>query len=570
MTLRRFLKEFSVVLILLPAGKGVGCVSSDCAEGMEARDGKCVAVESDDAGASGDIDGSFSDSPSNDASRGVADAGVDAGFADAGAADPEPDAGGSPDACDPTPVDCYVDEDGDAYAPPAAEVRTAVCGECPEGTTARTPLSGDRDCDDGAPEIHPTAAEGCDGVDQDCDNRADESAGASCPFDNGAGVCMIGAVCVLGDCDSGYGDCDDDDESGCEQQLNVDAHCGGCGVVCDMYNGRCVGAEGEEACECASPTFGSGTECRVLGPLAAGPLSTCGIRAGGIVDCWGVEDDSTDVRAAARFEQIALGQTHGCGVLLSSAMECWGSNANGQLDAPSEADFVQVVVGKDHSCGLHGDGTVSCWGVSQQSAPPAGTDFGQSLAPTGTFRFLAAGDQHTCGIREDRTVECWGRGLSTGGTCEGNINDDCAQTEAPAGEFTKLAAGAVHTCGIRTTGSISCWGAGTTDVGSVPAFGQSDPPSGVFLDIVAGSLHNCAIAFDGDVECWGAGEPGVSSFVERGQADAPAMEFTHLTAGFTHTCGLTTGGDAACWGSSDDGQAPAIVGGPFPVVLGEE
>ena len=52
---------------------------------------------------------------------------------------------------------------------------------------------------------------------------------------------------------------------------------------------------------------------------------------------------------------------------------------------------------------------------------------------------------HTCAIRADDTITCWGF-------------DFFGETDAPAGTYKAVAAGAFHTCAIRTDGTIACWG----------------------------------------------------------------------------------------------------------------
>ena len=115
----------------------------------------------------------------------------------------------------------YADADGDGYGAPGAG--TVAC-ERPEGDVANHD-----DCDDSDPEVHPSAVEVCDLVDNDCDDVADELCGPEvCDdgFDNDSdgltdcedGDCSTDGSCVELDCadgsdddDDGLADCDDDD-----------------------------------------------------------------------------------------------------------------------------------------------------------------------------------------------------------------------------------------------------------------------------------------------------------------------------------------------------------------------
>lgn len=91
--------------------------------------------------------------------------------------------------------------------------------------------------DAGTPDCTPSGEEVCDNEDNDCDGMIDNGAiTALCPLD--VAVSVAGTECVMGTCvnmcESGTGDCDSDPSNGCEVDVTSDnAHCGGCGVVCD-------------------------------------------------------------------------------------------------------------------------------------------------------------------------------------------------------------------------------------------------------------------------------------------------------------------------------------------------
>jgi hypothetical protein len=83
------------------------------------------------------------------------------------AAEATDDAAAAVDAC-LRPV--WTDTDGDGYG--AGAPRMAGCDVVPAGFAAM-----DGDCDDRNPAAHPTATETCNGVDEDCDGRADDDPG---------------------------------------------------------------------------------------------------------------------------------------------------------------------------------------------------------------------------------------------------------------------------------------------------------------------------------------------------------------------------------------------------------
>ncbi|MGK3992346.1 hypothetical protein [Sorangium sp. So ce1024] len=73
----------------------------------------------------------------------------------------------------------------------------------------------------------------------------------ACALPNAAEACL-GGTCVLGACEPGFANCDANPANGCEANTDTSlAHCGGCGMACDLANASeaCVdGACGLVAC----------------------------------------------------------------------------------------------------------------------------------------------------------------------------------------------------------------------------------------------------------------------------------------------------------------------------------
>ena len=216
---------------------------------------------------------------------------------------------------------------------------------------------------------------------------------------------------------------------------------------------------------------------------------------------------------------------------MNGSVVCWGNNDYGQSVAPS-GSFTQVSTGNRHSCGVRADGSVVCWGHNGE---------GQSVAPSGSFTQVSTAWEHTCGLRSDGSVVCWG-------------NNDWGQVVAPSGSFTQVSTGNRHSCGVRADGSVACWG--NND------WGQSVAPSGSFTQVSAGGLHSCGLRSDGSVVCWGLNDWG--------QVVAPSGSFTQVSGGNEHSCGVRVDGSVVCWGNNDWGQSVAPSGSFTQVSAGGE
>jgi hypothetical protein len=122
------------------------------------------------------------------------------------------------------------------------------------------------------------AAELCNGTDDDCDGRADEdfdlqtslqhcgACNAACASDpaNGSFSCAAG-MCVLG-CDPRFGNCDSNDDNGCEASLATAVNCGACGTACPVAEPFCEVSGASASCvsTCSLGTTMCGDACADL------------------------------------------------------------------------------------------------------------------------------------------------------------------------------------------------------------------------------------------------------------------------------------------------------------------
>ena len=112
------------------------------------------------------------------------------------------------------------------------------------------------------------------------------------------------------------------------------------------------------------------------------------------------------------FEQIAVGPSHACGIKADGVVTCWGEGTRGRSPpADEEIALLQVSVGSFHTCGTKPDKSVVCWGLGGEGYDADKYEHGQHKPPKkGKFVELSAGSLHTCGIKRNKKMVCWGAG----------------------------------------------------------------------------------------------------------------------------------------------------------------
>ncbi len=173
----------------------------------------------------------------------------------------------------------------------------------------------------------------------------------------------------------------------------------GCGIRADDQTIVCWGSPGYSYAGCIpSPPEGQ------LQPppgkfvsLSSGQAHSCAIGVDGSVACWGAgkagaphTTDMCGIRfnygqaapPAGTFAQIAAGKITTCGVKTDGTIACWGAgtmssgcaadpNGCGQA-LPPAGTFAQVAVGYTHACAMRANRTVVCWGSNTdgRASPP--------------------------------------------------------------------------------------------------------------------------------------------------------------------------------------------------------
>lgn len=293
--------------------------------------------------------------------------------------------------------------------------------------------------------------------------------------------------------------------------------------------------------------------------LALGDTWACGVGLDGRPSCWGSE---APVPPQDRLTRIRVGTTHACGLRSDGSIVCWGANDRGQTDAPSGGGYDTLALGDGVSCAMGSGRGLVCWGQGAVvTSAPQGTfrelsvhgdkacviDFGYvmrcwgdvgSLAPPGGtyFEYVAVGEQHVCGVvaYPSLTLRCWG-------------DDSQQQLQAPSGSnYYRIAAHGAMTCASISASNgvrVRCWGSRTADErGPSLRFGMGA--------IAAGDQHSCSLKAMGGVSCWGD--------ASQGQAAAPTARYRALDAYGDHACVGKTNGTLGCWGDDTHGGSTPV------------
>ena len=88
----------------------------------------------------------------------------------------------------------------------------------------------------------------------------------------------------------------------------------------------------------------------------------------GTVTCWGIGQFSQDSAPTEPFQPISAGEFHTCGVRAYGILACWGKHdtesADSGLAAPPSGQFQSVSSGGSHLCGVHTNGALVCRGLN--------------------------------------------------------------------------------------------------------------------------------------------------------------------------------------------------------------
>jgi|GEM_PF-6151109 len=339
--------------------------------------------------------------------------------------------------------------------------------------------------------------------------------------------------------------------------------------------------------------------------LSAGSSHTCVVQPDRTLWCWGgngygqlgdgtLETRSTPVRVGVEADWRAVsagasyeygcrpGPTGGttCAIRAGGRLFCWGDNFVGQLgDGTFESRVVPTAVAPDknwatvsvsafQTCAVEAAGALSCWGGvaalpnTYGCVQAAGPSSPRQVGTESDWSAVAVGTFGGCGLRRDGTLWCWSREISAD-------RDAALAPLTPVrmgaeSDWTAIAVGGERACGVRANATAWCW----PIRGAVPSWTEPQPVSASTgrqaISPGARSLqsHACQLGTDGRLACWGWNEWGQLGSGDLIQQRAlpdllpvgGAPGWTAVSAGGSHTCGRRDDGTLWCWGSNVEGR----------------
>jgi hypothetical protein len=350
----------------------------------------------------------------------------------------------------------------------------------------------------------------CNGIDDDCDGRADEGldtsadpmncgvCGNACPALAHARPACADGLCGLA-CETGYGDCDGDTRDGCEQQLNTLSSCAACATECTTSHGAPTCFLGECALDSCAPGWGDcdasaadGCESALNDPLhcgGCGPCSVAGATAScsegvcgiamcdaGAADCNGLLSDGCEARIDSLAACGACGRAcpsvaHGSGLCTATVCsvgscdagyaDCDHSAATGceaSLTTMTDCGDCGVPCALAHAtevCAVTGCAIASCdAGWRDCNASPAdGCEVSlDTVTNCGTCARVCGAAAPICGVvgtTRNCVTGCSGAQVLCGGTCA-----DLSVSLSHCGACDRACAPA-HAAGVCASGACA-------------------------------------------------------------------------------------------------------------------
>ena len=228
--------------------------------------------------------------------------------------------------------------------------------------------------------------------------------------------------------------------------------------------------------------------------IAAGAHHSLALTNAGVVVAWGAGTTNTFGTDFNEVEwgqsivppllppckAIAAGAYHSLALTTNGAVVAWGAGIFalpdgttgetlnflwwGQSDVPIELQAANscqaIAAGYAHSLALKMDGTVASWGAGTRYAAEGGysrLEYGQAIAPPGTYTKIAAGHAHNVAISTfAKLVAAWGwNDYGQCGFAEEEFISNYLWFKPCLGPVSKISAGSIHSVAIREPSEIT-------------------------------------------------------------------------------------------------------------------
>lgn len=476
----------------------------------------------------------------------------------------------------------YTDLDGDGFG-----VTTQPISACQQPANAST-QSGD--CDDRYPEVNPTAAEACNGIDDNCNGQTDEAGTLSYADTDGDGYGDPNATSALCPVQSGYvgnsRDCDDTDSG-----VNPTA-----AERCNFQDDNCNSVVDEGV---SIEQLVSG-EVHTLALCGDGSVYAWGFNGAGQLGDGSYESRLTPVKleSLSNVSFIAAGYQHSLAVTSTGQIFAWGDNGGAQLgdgttvsrvspqkvsipsSVPLSVTPVAVSAGSMFSVVLLSDGSYLAFGTNDEGQLGDGSDVFQQkspvlVKPSTSLKTLVAGSAHVLAIGQDGSLWAWGSNrsgqLGLGDkvtrktpTAVGGVSNVAQVAAGQAHSLVSLASGALFTVGRNFNGQL-----GLGDTTDRQVLTQVSGLGGV-VSLDCGFQHSAVVSDEGALYTFGANWEGQLGLASSAACDpnqpsslncvlTPTAvdgleEMLDSSAGYLFTAAVRADGVVFTWGSNNEGQ----------------
>jgi endonuclease/exonuclease/phosphatase family metal-dependent hydrolase len=337
----------------------------------------------------------------------------------------------------------------------------------------------------------------------------------------------------------------------------------------------------------------AGSERRRAGAesVSAGGEHTCRLPGDGSLWCWGRDSfgqlgvghlgtqtlGAQRVGSGSRWKTVSAGGATTCGIKGGGKLYCWGLNNRGQIGDGTDKvrSKPQRVAGDNkrwssvssswyNTCGITTNGRLWCWGdnAAGQLADGSTKTRKKPVKVSGKrWDSVSVGSRFVCATKSDHTLYCWGGNLF-GQLGHGSYAGKAKPTRVgTSSNWTEVSTSWTHTCARNTSGGVFCWGRNTFgQVGDGTVTTTPTPRQVANLkavDITTTEGASCAVDDKARVQCWGNNAYGVIGDGTKPFTTSPEpgpADMREIDGGWRHVCGITTAGSATCWGQNDRAQ----------------